>query len=278
MGMMTVQEQSSSSHTALQVVADILSNAPSIEVCHLRPHPNCSLFISWHGCIVLVYEGFPPPLIQAKMRITHNNNSSLNLREEKFGSKWPKTTLGAVNDGVDDLSPEQFKRLRDICNQYSKKIINTQNSIDNNITRNEIKVSTLSVVEYKQRGLEMLSERINVPLDMSSINESYNSVEQDSSNSTPSEDERSRVNNVISEWNDVQTYLPKVNAHGSHIGSYRQNLVGRTCVAFIDSNVPQHLRDCLSEFRAAVDEEFPGRYAWLDQASLHCTLRSLDEY
>ena len=48
-----------------------------------------------------------------------------------------------------------------------------------------------------------------------------------------------------------------------------------TCVAFIDSALPVRLRASLSEFRDAVDKEFPGRYGWLDETSLHCTLRSL---
>ena len=39
---------------------------------------------------------------------------------------------------------------------------------------------------------------------------------------------------------------------------------------------PKHIRSLLSEFRDAVDQAFPGRYGWLDETSLHCTLRSLD--
>ena len=264
--------------TTLEVVSDILSQAPPIAACHLRPHPACCLFISWNGCIVLVYDGFPPPLVQAKMRIANNNDVMLRLKEENFGSKWPKTTLGAVNDGAgaDELSLEQFTRLRDICNRYSKQIIDTQVLSNNTSTNNGIKVGSLSIVEYQQRGLERLSMRINVPLDDPTTN-SCNDVDEDSSNSTPSEEEQSRVNRVISEWNDVQAYLPKVNAPGSRIGSYRQDFRGQTCVAFIDSTMPTYLRDVLSEFRHAVDEEFPGRYGWLDETSLHCTLRSLDE-
>ena len=52
-------------------------------------------------------------------------------------------------------------------------------------------------------------------------------------------------------------------------------LVHSVCVAFIDSALPVRLRASLSEFRDAVDKEFPGRYGWLDETSLHCTLRSL---
>ncbi len=260
---MAVQDHSPSP-TTLNAVSDILSRAPPIAACYLRPHPVCCLFVSWNGCICVVYDGFPPPLAQAKRRITDNNNAALHLKEENFGSKWPKTTLGAVMDDADALSVEQFTRLKNICQRYSKRIVDASESYNN-----EIKVATLSIVDYKQRGLETLNDRIDVPLDDSTMKE-------DSINITPSAEEQSRVNSVISEWNDVQTYLPKVNAPGSRIGSYRQGSRGYTCVAFIDSSLPQHLRDVLSEFRGAVDEEFPGRYGWLDETSLHCTLRSLD--
>ena len=271
--MTTEQEYSA---TTLEAVSDILSQPPSIATCHLGPHPTCCLFISWNGCIVLVYDGFPPPLVQAKIRIANNINAALLLKEANFGSKWPKTTLGAVNHGVDELSSKQFERLRDMCNRYSKQIIDEPASSDDiSTSNNRIKVATLSIVEYQHRGLERLHGRIDIPLDDYSTIHSHGDVEKDIRNSNPSEEEQSRVNKVISEWDDVQTYLPKVNAPGSCFGSYRQDSRGCTCVAFIDSALPVRLRASLSEFRDALDKEFPGRYGWLDETSLHCTLRSL---
>ena len=228
---------------------------------------------------MLVYDGFPPSLVQAKTKIASNNNNNdgvmLHLKEENFGSKWPKTTLGAVNDGVDELTLEQFERLRDLCKQYSKRIITASSSEQSSqkhatAESNRIKVATLSVVQYACRGLERLVKRIDITLDDSP----HDDVEED--NSKPSDEEQSRVNSVISEWNDAQTYLPRVNAPGSRIGSYRQDTRGNTCVAFIDSAMPSHLRQCLLEFRKAVNNKFSGRYVWLDESSLHCTLRSLD--
>ena len=274
--MMTVFHEQSPS--TLNAVADILSQAPSIKACYLRPHPTCCIFVSWNGCIVLVFDGFPPPLVQAKTRI-ENNSARLHLKEENFGSKWPKTTLGAVLDGADELSPEQFKTLKNICHKYSKKIIGDQPvSLDNGPASHGIKIATLSLVEYRQRGLEGLCEQIDVSLDDFTTNNYSHSddVKEDSITSTPSEEEKSRVNSVISEWNNEEAYLPKVNAPGSRINSYRQVCNGCSCVAFIHSTLPKHIRSLLSEFRDAVDQAFPGRYGWLDETSLHCTLRSLD--
>ena len=179
-------------------------------------------------------------------------------------------------DDADELSPEQFKTLKNICQNYSKQIIRDPPiSLDNSPTSNGIKIATISIVEYRQRGLERLCEQIDVSLDDFTTN-SHDDADDVKEDSTPSEEEKSRVNSVISEWNNEQAYLPKVNAPGSRIRSYRQDCHGRTCVAFIDSTLPKHIRSLLSEFRDAVDQAFPGRYGWLDETSLHCTLRSLD--
>ena len=196
--------QENNSLTTLNVVSDILSQAPSIKACYLRPHPKCSLFVTWNGCIVFVYDGFPPPLVQAKTRIENNNNAALHLKEENFGSKWPKTTLGAVLDGADELSPEQFKALKNICHKYSKQIIRDELvSLDNGPASHGIKISTLSLVEYRQRGLESLCEQIDVSLDDSTTNYSHpDDDKEDIIHSTPSEEENCRLNGVISEWND----------------------------------------------------------------------------
>ena len=92
----------------------------------------------------------------------------------------------------------------------------------------------------------------------------------------PSEEELERVRGVLSEWDDVETYLPKVNAPGSRIGSYREaSPSGSTLVAFLNAPPPP-LLEALRAFRAAVDAALPaGRYAWLDEASLHCTVRAI---
>ena len=38
---------------------------------------------------------------------------------------------------------------------------------------------------------------------------------------------------------------------------------------------PDRYRQILINFRIAVDIDFPGRYAWFTEKSLHCTVRSL---
>jgi len=85
------------------------------------------------------------------------------------------------------------------------------------------------------------------------------------------------VQGVLREWDDLPQYLPAVNKPGSRIGSYREaSPAGQTLVAFVADAAPPALHSALAAFRTAVDELLPGRYAWLEPASLHCTVRSLD--
>ena len=51
--------------------------------------------MAWNGVLVLMYQGFQPPFADLKARL---NEPSVGLKKEAFGSKWPKTTLGAVQE------------------------------------------------------------------------------------------------------------------------------------------------------------------------------------
>ena len=124
-----------------------------------------------------------------------------------------------------------------------------------------VPVSSLSFVSYAHRGLESVRERSDVALG-SAVDDSE-----------PSDAEQARVCGVLDEWSDLETYLPRVNAPGSRIGSYRESSpAGQTLVAFVGTT---ELRGLVAQFRSAVDALLPGRYAWLDDASLHCTVRAL---
>ncbi len=56
-------------------------------------------------------SGFPKALIDLKGALVANCAA---LPPESPGSKWPKTTLGALRDGV-RLTPEQLQQLNAIC-------------------------------------------------------------------------------------------------------------------------------------------------------------------
>ena len=90
--------------------------------------------------------------------------------------------------------------------------------------------------------------------------------------------EVSRVRGVLAEWDDLEAYLPRVNAAGSRAPSYRdESPHGHTCVGFLGlpHSSPAFAEE-LASLRAAVDEALPGCYAWLAEGSLHVTVRALD--
>jgi hypothetical protein len=139
--------------------------------------------------------------------------------------------------------------------------------------------------------------------------EIVNSVinEWSSSDDSSNSNNNNNNNNSNNEVGIAEEYLSKVNQPGSRMNTYRQsikaiieesktandsgsmnmnNINGVTCVTFINDNdndshqhggnFPDRYRQILIDFRIAVDIEFPGRYAWFAEKSLHCTIRSLD--
>jgi len=116
---------------------------------------------------------------------------------------------------------------------------------------------------------------------------------------------------VVEEWcgDRLSSYLSGANQEGSEASSYRDSSPsGSTVVAFLNGSgprsarvlseeerkegavaastpvtgprsngvMPRRLAKALRAFRSAVDRAFPGRFIWMDEDSLHCTLRSLD--
>ena len=210
--------------------------------CVLRPQ---TYFVAWNGVLALVYAGFPPVLAGIKARL----NEEGALAPENFGSRWPKTTLAALHDDAPPLSLAELTSLRALCEEHASKL-----SL-------RVPVSSLSFVSYDQRGLESGVTRSDVALG-SAVDDAE-----------PSDADQARVRGVLDEWSDLEAYLPRVNAPGSRIGSYRESSPqGSTLVAFIGAS---ELRELVAQFRPAVDALLPGRYAWLDDASLHCTVRAL---
>ena len=210
--------------------------------CVLRPQ---TYFVAWNGVLTLVYDGFPPVLAGIKARLNEEDG----LPPENFGSRWPKTTLAALHDDAPPLSLAELTSLRALCEEHASKL-----SL-------RVPVSSLSFVSYDQRGLESVRERSDVALG-SAVDDAE-----------PSDAEQARVRGVLDEWSDLETYLPRVNAPGSRIGSYREaSPQGSTLVAFIGAS---ELREVVAPFRSAVGALLPARYAWLDDASWHCTVRAL---
>ena len=45
-----------------------------------------TFFVAWNGVLTMVYDGFPPGLVEAKAALT--GTQALPLKKENFGSKW----------------------------------------------------------------------------------------------------------------------------------------------------------------------------------------------
>ena len=242
---------------ACKLVAKSLSHSNNLpHGCVLYPHSTNALFVAWNGVLVLVYNGFPPAMTHAKQVIAR---SVPHLKRENFGSQWPKTTLAAVQDDADPLLLDDLQRLKRICMDYSSRIASEMS--------HPIPIQTLSAVHYSCRSLEKLDSRVDIALG--------NAKAVD----IATQEEKAVVDSVVGEWNsnNLTAYLAKVNAPGSRISSYREEShAGATCVAFLHP-LPGQIRNHIASFREAVEEQFPGRYAWLQEESWHCTLRSLDQ-
>ena len=180
-------------------------------------------------------------------------------------SQWPKTTLGATNDGIAPLSLTELLDLKKLCNQHTARLFELS------VRATSVRVHSLTISSYTRRGLEAdgRTESRGVPL------EAPASADVEGFEEGPSAEERTRVASVLSEWDDEPAYLLRVVADGSRISTYREaSSSGTSLVAFLRDAAPS-LSTAFATFRSAVDVRFPGRFAWLADESLHVTVRAL---
>ena len=277
------------------VLNDFTSNASignEPRCCILEPH---SFFAAWNGVLCVVFDGFPHAVVELKSRLDQDCASF--LPKENFGSKWPKTSLGALADDAPSFTRGELEKLRAICRSHSKGLLSSRSeAAEFATTRSKedgeckegsrevcVEVGSLSVVEYSSRSLEIAARRrvAHVPFGHAPAT---SCILEETNQGSPPAGEVARVQSVLSEWDDIEGYLPKFNMPGSRISSYREaSPSGATLVAFlfpdllcrpVCAGMPPLLK-AISKFRDAVDQEFPGRWVWLADESLHCTVRSL---
>ena len=270
----------------LKSVSDVVSQASSVT---LFP---CRFFVAWNGVMVMAFTGFPESI--QKMKNSMENTLSPHLGTENFGSKWPKVTLGALNDsghgngdrngdvdGVGDgdgdgdgdgLSRMEFMSLLKICEKFTSELVKLSLCVD---------VTQLSAVVMKCRSLEQLQARFDI--DLRHL-ERHPHRHHDRSAIAASQCEF--VSSVFRELDgDVAGYFQTriVGTTASRISHYRQHHTENTLVAFINqqpspSPSSSALMDILQRFQRAVDTILPHRYQWFDVESLHCTIRSLGTF
>lgn len=111
-----------------------------------RVGPACAtffikqFFVSWSGVLTLVYTGFPAPILKVKDSL-HGQC----IANENPGSRWPKTSLAAVNDEQPSMSQEQILGLQKICSAANSLL--TASGID----QIPIHFESLSYVHFQNR-------------------------------------------------------------------------------------------------------------------------------
>ena len=202
-------------------------------------------FLSWSGVMTLAYNGFSNVILDLKEQV---NRKFPGLSKEFSGSKWPKTTLGALNEGK-NLDIEDVIKIKEICNNFDPKILNNKFEIDN-----------LSVVLFYCRSLEKRISTIEIPL----------KNPQDSSG--PRQNHILKVKNTHSQFEtkNLQNYLPLLQKGGKQRNYYR--------MPYIESTLVHELKEVprlIDEFRNEIDQALPGKYFWFSDQSLHITIRAL---
>ena len=202
-------------------------------------------FISWNGVPTLAYTGFSPVLLTIKKEI---KSSLPSINKENPGSRWPKTTLGALNDEV-TLSIDDLSVLRNICDLYNPELQDLSLEIDK-----------LSVVLFYCRSLEKRLLTETIPL-KDPIN-----------TSTPPRNHLEEVSNVMIQFSraGLHEYLPYVQKEGHRQSHYHTPYISATLVFDLEE-VPK----IIAIFKNEVDKRLPERFCWFSDESLHMTVRAL---
>ncbi|KAJ3079602.1 hypothetical protein HDU99_010503 [Rhizoclosmatium hyalinum] len=156
----------------------------------LQPH---SFFVAWRGVMTLAFSGFPNELVGLKERIQANLGSV--LPPENMGSKWPKMTLGALNEGK-VLTQKEFDELSTLCTQMSQNLA---------LLSDDFPVTNVSFVVFGCRTLERLLIRADMAL---AANEGDDDVSQE---------QIEKVESVLKEQEDKDVYLKEVQKLGHRV-------------------------------------------------------------
>lgn len=220
-------------------------------------HPTTSLkpvcfFVARSGVLTLAYEGFCSSLLNIKGEL---EKEIPQLESEHPGSRWPKTSLGALRAGA-TLSREEIEELHTLCLGWDTTIRQSESLLD---------IDELHLVTYECRSLERLRSNYVCRLDSTSNNESHD---------LPAWHLKD-VDTVLAQFNvdNLEAYSAQIQQAGNHEDHYRDDAPGTTLVYLIK---PGQL-PFVSSFMDDVERLLPARYAWFAADSLHVTVRHLAE-
>ncbi len=224
------------------------------DIIHSKPitvvYPR-EFFIFWNGVPALAYQGFTPTLLKIKEEI---DELVKGLKSENPGSKWPKTTLGAIQDNK-NLNREDFNILHAICDKMNLKL-------DKNKC---IDIDELSVVLFKCRSLEERLITYTIKLDSN----------QNRDLAAPP---LGHENDVAQAMDDLSSNKldafgnAKFNQENKEI-YYREPHIEATLV--FDLPAPEQQPALIQEFIDAINKELPDLFYWFSPESRHMTVRAL---
>lgn len=206
-------------------------------------------FVAWHGVPTLAYTGYSPALAGIRKEL---EQKIPDLKPENCGSRWPKTTLGALNDDK-TLSLEDLKKMRDICDEMNERLKLTD----------KLNIDSLHTVVFLRRSLEKRLITNTVELDAS----------KDIDPEIPLEDPDKTLSQFKRE--NLEQYMPYVTREGHRISYYREPRIETTLVYDLE-NPSKELIDCIKDFREKVDCALPGFYSWFKPESYHMTVRAIN--
>ena len=212
-----------------------------------------AFFVSWHGVMTLAYGGFSKCILDLKANLETKFTS---LPAENEGSKWPKTTLGALNQGR-VLTLAELASIRDLCDRHSDLLTADPSE--------HLKIDALTYVQYDCRSLERVSMTKTMHLKQKTAPE-YE----------PPDDHKNAVDSVLKQFaiENLANYIDKVQKGGHRENHYRSYHPGISLIYQLPLNT--ELIDRIANFEKDLDSLIPNTYAWFNTKSLHVTVRSLE--
>lgn len=230
----------------LNTVRKIISSKPCTKI-----FPR-EFFIAWSGVPVLAYKGFSNTIVNIKSEIEKTIH---NLEEEKPGSKWPKTSLGALAENR-ILKMQDFKTLYMICEKVNRKIP----------LNDCIPIEKLQIVVSLCRSLErrLITSEINLLNDDTGYHYSI------------STDQIQKVNSVLNRFdmNNLSNYYKEVTTQSHDVNHYRDEYTGVVLVF----DLPIERVTYFDDFVEECEKKLPGYFAWFNRESLHITIRKMFVY
>jgi len=219
------------------------------------------------GILVLGFEGFPEPLVEAKARINAFAKEN-GYRDENRGSRWAKVTLGAVTRHH-TFTVEEATRLRDIMLHMESALRQSPMVVCRDaslvVFRDRALIRRLRVRRVPFEGKADIPPSLGVHADMLAYTESV--LEENYGKELPMEQFMACINSNTTL--DVTHYT---------VGTLPERAsIGRTLVLDLRLRESDELCKVLQRFRTIVDSDpLLPKFTWLPREVLHCTIRAMD--